>query len=116
VIRHLLGAHHDADQFVYDLQMLAVHPGALDELRERVRAVVEGRDPRAAWLRDLCVFEGYHEALLAGIEGFRGSRSDDPDIAFFAYLAWCARQPRTPADTWRAIRAGRFHPQAGLAA
>src|SRR5262245_44929495 len=32
VFCHLLGAHHDEHQFAYDLEMLAVHPGALAEL------------------------------------------------------------------------------------
>jgi hypothetical protein len=38
VIRHLLGAHHDANQFVYDLELLA-HHGRLDELRRGPRIV-----------------------------------------------------------------------------
>lgn len=94
VIRHLLGAHHDQDQFLYDLEMLAVHPGALDELEARARAVVTGSDPRAAWLRDLCVYERYHECLLDGIVAYRRGElaSDDPDISFRAYLSWCVSQ------------------------
>ena len=64
-IRHLLAAHHDGNQFAYDLEMLMYQPGALLALRERVAAIVSGADPRAEWLRDLVVFEGYHEHLLA---------------------------------------------------
>jgi len=110
VLRHLLGAHHDADQFLYDLEMLDAHPGAVEELQERVQAICNGRDPRAAWLRDLCVYEGYHEALSDGIAAYRAglSHSDDPDISFRAYLSWCAAQPATPAETWRAWRAGQW--------
>src|SRR5690606_29638121 len=48
---HLIGAHHDRRQFVYDLQILATHPGALDALLARARAVASGADPRAAWLK-----------------------------------------------------------------
>lgn len=114
VIRHLLGAHHDQNQFVYDLELLA-HHGRLDELHEAVRAVVARDDDRARWLRDLTVFEGYHESLLAAVERAlaRGpemseAEARDPDISFGAYLAWCARQPATPADTLRAWRDGRF--------
>mgnify|MGYP000949203555 CR=1 FL=1 len=115
VIRHLLGAHHDGVQFVYDLQMLSVHPGKLEEALQRARAVVEQRDPRAEWLRDLTVYERYHENLLAALEAaVRGDfpipdhQVDDPDISFLAYLAWCARQPASPADTARALVGGRF--------
>lgn len=104
ILRHLLGAHHDANQFAYDLELLAIHPGALEELHERVRRVVTGEDPRAEWLRDLVVFERYHEDLLAAVEHalahgvrFAPHEAEDPDIALRAYLSWCARQP----PTWR---------------
>jgi hypothetical protein len=117
LMRHMLGTHHDGNQFVYDLQMLAIHPGRTEELRERARAVVEDRDPRrAAWLRDLVVYERYHEtlfevvdrALREGIE-LPPDEAADPDISFLAYLRWCASQPATPAETWRAWRSGTFH-------
>lgn len=114
LICHMLGTHHDGNQFVYDLQMLGVHPGRTEELLERARAVVENRDPkRAAWLRDLVVYEDYHETLLAVVERAMEEGVDlppdeaaDPDISFLAYLRWCAQQPATPAEAWRAWRAG----------
>ena len=115
LIRHLLGAHHDAHQFIYDVQVLSLTPGALDDLLARVRAVVDGTDPRSAWLRDLCVYEGYHEMLLEGVEAFiAGSEelceadAEDADTSFVAYLDWCSRQPETPRETWRAWRQGTF--------
>src|SRR5690606_12768511 len=105
IISHLVGAHHDGHQFVYDLQLLAVHEGALDEVERRALAVVRGEDPRAEYLRDLVVFEHYHENLLAAVRAFkrgelRLSPEDErsPDISFTAYLDWCASQPETPAD------------------
>ena len=113
ILRHLLGAHHDGNQFVYDLELLAIHPGALEELRDRARAVVDGSDPRAAWLRDLCVYERYHEHLLEVVEEVlaRGSvlellpkhEAQDPDITLSAYLRWCAAQPEDMGalvDSW----------------
>lgn len=119
--RHLLGAHHDRTQCVYDLQLLSLHPGGLAELRERVAAVVSGADPRAGWLRDLVVFERYHERLLeaaervlAGEEELDPKDADDPDISFRAWLRWCARQPATPAETWHAWRTHAFTLQAGV--
>jgi hypothetical protein len=114
VIRHLLGAHHDANQFVYDLELLA-HHGRLGELHAAVRAVVAHDTARSRWLRDLTVFEGYHESLLAAVEralaegpAMSAEEARDPDISFGAYLRWCARQPETPAATLRAWREGRF--------
>lgn len=123
VLRHLLGAHHEGAQFVYDLEMLSVEPGVFEELVRRARDVVENDTPRSRWLRDLTVYEGYHEALLAaaeralhGIFDYPPDRADDPDTRFVAYLAWCARQPATYEDTLAAWRAGRYTIADGLAA
>lgn len=115
ILRHLLGAHHDGNQFAYDLEMLAIHPGALEELRERTKAVISGADPRAAWLRDLCVYEGYHEGLLAAVETALSSgvalapeEANDPDISFVAYLRWCAEQPSTLPEVVSGLASGRL--------
>ena len=115
IIRHLLGAHHDENQFAYDLELLSSHEGKLEELRERARRVVADDSPRSRWLRDLTVFEGYHERLLAAVEravesgvALSDVDRDDPDISLSAYLRWCARQPRTPAETWAARRIGVY--------
>jgi len=109
IIRHLLGAHHDGPQLVYDLELLALHEGALAELRERTAAVVVSSDPRAAWLRDLVVFEGYHEYLLtrteralAGDLGLSEQDLSDPDISLRALLDWCAWKP---SSLWAMLRA-----------
>jgi hypothetical protein len=121
VLCHLLGAHHDGQEFAYDLQLLRCHPGAAQELRERALAVVRGSSAKAAWLRDLVVYEGYHEELLAAVEreldGHElGAALDDPDVTLSGYLAWCAAQPPTPEATLRAWRAGSFSVAHGLVA
>lgn len=114
VMRHLLGAHHDGAQFVYDLELLTGHD-ALPELRDRVAAVLDGRDPRASWLRDLAVFDGYHEQLASAVDRAltQGATSitdapDDPDLTLRGAMRWCARQPATPRATFAAWRAGTF--------
>jgi hypothetical protein len=121
IIRHLLCAHHDRDDFQYDLELLTLHPGGLEELRERLLLVVDQPTSRAQWLQDLVVFEDYHRRLLAGTERFlAGERSldpllaDDPDVALAAVLRWGTRQPASPAQTWAAWPARRFHPQHGV--
>lgn len=121
IIRHLLGAFHDHAEFVYDLEILACHPGALEELRARTLAIVDGTNRRAEWLRDLVVFEGYHERLLAQVDDAIANRArvpaaiaNDPDCSLRGYLAWCAAQPRTPAETLREWSAGRFRVATGL--
>lgn len=114
LIDHLLGAHHDGNQFVFDLEILAGH-GALDELATRVAAVLDGSDPRAAWLRDLTVHVGYHEALARAVAAARpggprlgDAEAVDPDLTLRGLIAWCARQPGSPAATIAAWRDARF--------
>lgn len=121
IVRHLLGAHHDGTQCVYDLQLLALHPGGLAVLRTRVAAVVSGVDPRSEWLKDLVVYERYHEHLLAAVDQVLGGAEEvdpadatNPDISFRAYLRWCACQPPTPSAAWRAWRDGRFTLERGV--
>jgi hypothetical protein len=115
IIRHLLAAHHDKNQFVFDLQILAGHEGRIDELITRCQAVVAGAHPRSEWLRDLVVYEGYHESLLeaagAAARGdFRLEESElaDPDLSLSGLLRWCAGAPPTPAATLEAWRRRDF--------
>ncbi len=124
--RHLLGAHHDGVQFLYDLQLLRMHDGSdelLRALRDEAEAVVDGSHPRAEWLRDLVVYERYHENLLEAVESFLDGTFEaspeeraNPDIDFIAYLRFCARQPKTPAATLQAFREGRYTIADGIAA
>jgi hypothetical protein len=117
ITAHLLGAFHDREQFVYDLEILRCHPGALERVRDLARDVVERDNGRSRWLKDLVVYEGYHERLLEAVErALEGGVLDDldaataadPDVTFAGYIAWCARQPETPEATWQAWRDGRF--------
>jgi len=115
MVRHLVGAHHDANQFAYDLEILKANPVALEEVAVLASEVVAGATRRARWLADLCVFEGYHAALLvatrralAGESLVDPAEKDDPDIGFSAYIRWCLAQPSTPRTTWAAWRAGDF--------
>lgn len=117
--RHLLGAFHPGQGAHYDLEILAAEPGALEALRDALRTVVDGTHPQAGFLRDLCVYDGYHEGLLDLVERFlAGHRdpSEHPDVTLRAFLAWCAAQPGTPAATLAAWRTGTWslHPPAGV--
>ena len=121
IAQHLLGTHHERLQFVYDLHILALYPGALSTLRERAHAVVTGADPAATWRRDLCVYENYHESLLAELdrvlgEGFAlpDAPARNPDVSLHAWLTWCARQPQTPQAAWTAWRRGELSFAGGL--
>ena len=114
LIRHLLGAHHQPDQFGFDLEILAGY-GELDALAAAVADVQTRDDEAARWLRDLTVFDGYHAQLAAAVadaqaHGVTMSDADahDPDRTFIGAMRWCAAQPATPRATWQAWRAGTF--------
>jgi len=113
--RHLMAAHHDERQFAYDLQMLRATPEVLEDVRARALEVIEERTPRARWLRDLVVFDRYHENLVAAVDDALAGRplvapheQDNPDIGFDAYIRWCLAQPESARETWRAWREGAF--------
>ncbi len=99
VSRHLLGAHHQPAQLVFDLELLSLTPGALEALEQAVREVLTLDTPRTRWLRDLCVHEGYHQGLLDAVTRFRAGeplvtpgQALDPDITLRGFLTWCAAQ------------------------
>jgi hypothetical protein len=113
LIRHLVGTHHDRRQFAYDLEILRLYPRGLEALREEVGAIVEGRHVLAPLFRVTCVYENYHEHLLAAVDGAMagdlgldtGERAD-PDISFTAYLEWCLRQPESVGGAIKKLRGG----------
>ena len=115
IISHLLGAHRDGAQFAYDLELLRLTPGGLERALEATREVTRTDSRRSRWLRDLVVYDGYHErleqalsdALSHGIS-LPPEQANDPDVAFGAYLRWCAKQPETPAATYAAWRRGEL--------
>lgn len=114
-VRHLLAAHHDRNQFCYDLEILAATPGALEAVRIQAARIVDEDTPRARWLKDLVVFEHYHEDLLLAVERVIGGEAllegedlANPDVGFRAAMSWALNQPQTPSDTWLAWRAGSY--------
>ncbi len=111
IINHLLTAHHDGVQFIYDFQLLELYDGALEQLHRRVSHIVENSNARARWLRDLTVFENYHESLLnASAQYISGQFSlahkdtNNPDISFHAFLSWLTSLPDSPKSTPKYIK------------
>ncbi len=112
ITRHLLAAN----QFVFDLQLLASHPGRLEALIDEVEKVVAGQHPRGEWLRDLTVYSGYHESLLEAARGasqgdfkVNERKLNDPDLTLTGLLRWCARAPTSPRQSLTAWRRSEFH-------
>ena len=115
LICHVVGTHHDNEQFVYDLEILSCYPNALPQLKRKVDAIVSGTDPRSEWLQNLVVYEAYHKSLLGymkriEVSNWKVSLSSEVkrsiDISFYATLTWCSQQPLTPRETWIAWRQG----------
>jgi len=107
--RHLLAAHHDGNQFAYDVEILQAQPEVLRELLDKARAIAEDRDPRAGLWKDVAVFDGYHSALAAALEKaiagedlVSDTESRDPDISFSAWVQWCLSQPASPKTSLKA--------------
>lgn len=120
LIRHLVGTHHDRHQFAYDLQILSLTPGALEQALEEALRTRDIDDARSRLMKDLCVFEGYHDRLAVAVERalegdfqLTAEEAEDPDVSFEAYLRWCKSQPSSPRETLAAIREGRFAVSAG---
>lgn len=113
--RHLIGAYHPGENALYDLALLTAWPGRLEALRTEVAALVEGHHPRGDWLRDLVVYEGYHERLLglvdqaiAGDLDLRDAGAIASDASLRGFVAWCCNQPATPAEALAAWREGEL--------
>jgi len=114
LIRHVLGTHHEGKQSVYDLQVLQAY-GVIDDLYVQTQTIVDGTDKRHEWFKDLCVYESYHERLLARLDAWKAGEDEltpaervNPDLALSGTLKWCSEQPKTPMATYRAWRRGQF--------
>ena len=118
-LRHLIGAHHDAADFHFDLQLIAHDRAALQSLRDTLVSILDGTHPRAEFLQDLCVYQGYHQDLLTGVEAWLAGEPppldhNDPDATLTGLMRWCAKQPEGLRATLRAAARGElsFHPGA----
>ena len=118
---HLVGAYHPGDNALYDLECMTCDPEALQALRADVVNILENPSARAAFLKDLTVYEGYHERLLTLIDralvgDFAPAvgKEDHPDTTLRGFLRWCATQPETPESTLHAFLRGELHFGPGL--
>jgi hypothetical protein len=107
IARHVAGTYHPGDNAGYDLTVLSTYPGALEALRARVAAIVDGTAPDAELFRDLCVYAGYHERLLGlvdrAIAGEFASEGVPSDATVAGFIGWMLAQPAT-ARGWAASR------------
>lgn len=113
---HLVGAYHPGDNALYDLECMTCDPEALKALRADVADILQNQSARAQFLKDLTVYEGYHERLLhlidrALVGDFAPAQGqeDHPDTTLRGFLRWCAAQPETPDSTLRAFLQGEMH-------
>jgi hypothetical protein len=73
IIGHLLQVVHANP--VYDLQLLAIFEGGLEELRRQAQAMVLGSHPRAATVGAVIEDPEYHGRLLAFLDAWRADPS-----------------------------------------
>ncbi|HKJ25606.1 MAG TPA: hypothetical protein VKB65_12340, partial [Myxococcota bacterium] len=65
---------------VYDLQLMEMFPGGLDELERQVEAMVAGTHPRHRTISAIVEEPGYHAALLEYVRRYRLDRAAPPIV------------------------------------
>ncbi len=127
IIGHLMQVVHLNP--IYDLELLHMFPGGLDELERQLAQMVEGTHPRQRTIGAIIEDSGYHARLLDYLRRYRKA-PDEPqmpreqslrDDASFAaaertfatlpgYLGYAARLPQSPLALLRRYRALRRFP------
>lgn len=119
---HLVGAYHPGDNALYDLECIAFDKEAIRKIKDDVESILAEKTWRGRFLKDLTVYEGYHERLLGLIERAlrddyapAADKVDHPDTTLRGFVRWCAAQPETPEKTLEVLMQGRlrFGPEAG---
>jgi len=112
-LSHLVGAYHQGDHALYDLECLSWNEPALRKLRADLSTILEEKTFRSKFLLDLCVYEGYHANLLRLVDKALGGdfeapfhEASDPDANLRAFLGWCAAAPETPEATLASLLRG----------
>lgn len=78
IIGHLMQVVHLNP--VYDLQLMSMFPGGLDELERQVEAMVAGTHPRHRTISAIVEEPGYHAALLAYVRRYRRDPAAAPPV------------------------------------
>ncbi len=114
-MKHVMGAYHFDHTFIYDLEVIALYPGALEQLRDQCLEVLNRDTARTRWLRDLTVYEGYHENLLRCVErclagdfSVPDDLKDDRSVKVSYFVEDALALPQTPEATLQAILSGKL--------
>jgi len=78
IIGHLMQVVHLNP--IYDLQLMEMFPGGLDELERQVEAMVEGTHPRRRTIAAIVEDPGYHARLLGYVRRYREDRTAPPPV------------------------------------
>jgi hypothetical protein len=78
IVGHLLQVVHANPR--YDLDLLMMHPGGVDELEQQIVAMLRGDHPRAASILAIVEEPDYHERLLAYVRAYRADPSAPPPL------------------------------------
>jgi hypothetical protein len=121
VVRHVLSVYHEDGMLTYDLQLVQSHPGGLDDLERRARAVVAGRGLLSRFLTSLVGGPGYHARvveLCVAARRFEYAVSPSLDARFATltgFANFCRTLPTFPGLSfygldWRSILSPREVP------
>lgn len=110
-MRHVLGTFHAtgemAQTVIYDLQLLDCYPGALKTLGQRLEKLLKQPDARDEWIKDMAVYQGYHEDLVPVVKRcLKGDFSvnvptqrEGDDYTVTSFVERCLGFPPTPQAT-----------------
>lgn len=128
IIGHLMQVVHANP--VYDLQLLQMFPGGLDELGQQLEAMIRGEHPRSRSIGAIVEERDYHDKLLHFVRAYQRDPSTPPllrqnidDSSQFAALErvfgsmtsamrYFARLPTTPLSALHHLRTVREFPWA----
>ncbi len=96
-----------AQTVIYDLQLLDCYPGALKTLGQRLEKLLKQPDARDEWIKDMAVYEGYHEDLVPVVKRcLKGdfvvhvpTQREGDDYTVTSFVERCLGFPPTPAET-----------------
>ena len=78
IIGHLMQVVHANPR--YDLELLLMHPGGVEELERQLVAMLAGDHPRASSIAAIVEEPDYHGRLLAYVRAFRANPTSPPPL------------------------------------
>lgn len=78
IIGHLMQVVHANPR--YDLELLMMHAGGIDELERQVLSMIDGTHPRASSIAAIVEEADYHRRLLEYVQAFKADPTSPPPL------------------------------------